>query len=1414
MISKSSFKSYQMKEKSLITLWEASKAALVSALAVQTVISFDNLCGYLNSSECDKQKQTMIVDRYKMILESLTKLDSAAKEQGLTYAIDFITSKSRQNTSLVISEHRLSNLALLFGNAEFFAAAKKEVSSEGANDILPVDSAAFLLPPRVALEHADATVRINAIAGMKVMDVSSMDSDLGSALLRRLSIDDDPTVVISSGDVLEMLLQHQLNDGDAEDLFDDLDALAEAALIALFRWTLIGRDDAWSPSIFTNASAAPKKSKSKHTNLSLLACLRICGLVGQVLLKARDIDDDDVIQSNHLFYVLFLSIAAHIHAVQNKDSYKEISQAAMSALSKLCDSESTTVEDLFTQDKTCFSVIQYCFGHDREMAKEKITAPDIIRKRFLWMGLFTLSKSISSSPTLTQANQAITLILSVMGSYNKESTKSESFQIETQQVVSIMNKCLTFIGSQAQGDLSEAMLQLVSVNSGVAFQCISKPVIGSYIVSLGVNDHVGLVALINASMHSEAQSQAISRLLSIAGESLSKRISPKGTSELFLPLLSMLSHPDRNVRQDVIMVLEKFVLAKDKIIATACSNITEARSPMRSSMVMDGGNTLPQLLRYIVTSSKSPTQLQDYLLKGCFNCAVNGVSGFSSYGCRTAAVLLCAMEQSGESSFPLSTRWELAGKDLFHKFTTTTDREPAGCSQDELRNCVATMLKGVLLTGAQSDSQIISIGPSNSGRIRSYSVGSSEHFHLLQPYPQIMTDAVLHALAESSSTSLTNSVIQFVLMRQSWANGVFPKLDDEHKQKIVFALLTLQAEQGNESAGKVLSNLSLKASDFIYLLKKLDDDGSENQQLAMVLIADLIRSTIDSIEGKMSDISKLSSSLFGHLLSISSSDSTPGGDAGGREYTRTSIVHCLVALHSAYKVQLSELSQKQKSSGRKRSRSYSDAGKSSEFASQAKLLVGLVGGNISSIDPLHSDRGKALSLSLLTFLCEESPSTVVNSLLPALSSLEGHAVGDALSAIVPAFSHHAVAAGLSFFDLLDVFVAKIAPDIAGNKNLIGQFANALLTLPESDASESMASFITSVIAVEAFNLQTSSESNQQNVSPLPDDSGNSIFYVIANSPSVMKVSIALSLLQYTENIMSFICGSEVEESTSRIMQLAISAINDKASFVPYRDSSKSQRRSVLYLTSTLVQNVHSIISTPSARKLMRKSTGTEADLCLRLWQELMHTHVSSLSFYAKQDRDKLDRAEKKFWVAAPVVVNECLESLQNNLPVSHFLASVESILNDDSVEPYMKKKTIQLLTDRVAEVNHNSPEYSLFLEMVPELVSQLKSGHELTIHEVSSVNNRKLIVKQQNALIAIESFVTSLYPTSENSRVTNAASEVFLPALVSHIACNVLFIDEYIPLTGVELLLTDYSVAATDKYYITMVRWKKNQYYF
>ncbi|KAL7520123.1 hypothetical protein ACHAWX_004867 [Stephanocyclus meneghinianus] len=1383
-----------IKEPSLKPLWKSKQAALVAAVAVQTVMSFDTLCNYLNSSECDEPKRSMLADHYKMVLESLSALNSSSCDRGIAFTINSVTTDKHRKQSPDSARQRMTCLAMILGHVESFSMANKNISSKGKNsaDVSTdaVDDAAFLLPPRVALEHADATVRIHAISSLKKsLDVGAMESDLGTALLRRLAMDDDPRVVVSAGEVLQTIFEHCLGEGENGDVLNELDSVAEAALGALFRWTLIGKDDAWSPAALIDPTKTANTSNNQDSDTvwsPLVTCVRICGLVARIIWRTRDIDENDVNSTTHLFYVLFLCLAAHVHGVDDEGIFKEVSQAALAELSHLGDSKGvfSTLQDLFCDNPICISAIQHCYGADNLDLKKtnQIDVPDLVRKRFLWLALSTISESMTSTQSLILPRVVIDLIMYQTRSYTKESKKSSSFHNEVERLSDATKQSLALIASQTKSELSHTMLQLGSIHSSVSFEFVIKPVIASFLEENSTgDDYSRFLAAIHASIHPQAPKHCIIRLLNIAKESFGDRKSEEGAVELLLSLMSMLSHPDRFVRQQVMSVIEKFKSTNDEKILSVCTSTTDKASPTWSTMLMDGASSLPQLLGYVVTSSKSTEELQEFLIKGCMRCALTDGSGLSISGCHVAAVLLSAMEKAGETNFPLSRRWGLAGKELFRYFTTTKNGTDLGTSQDELRDCVTTMLKGVIVTDAQFDSQIISLGPSKSGRrVRSYSIGASDSFRLIEPYPRDMTEAILQALSPSAPQPLMNSVIQLVLKRQSWTSGVFPKLDSVSKQAILCALLRLRTEQDYETAGHVLLNLPLKASDFLYLLQKLDTSKSETDQVAMVFLSDLVRGKLDAL-GTTSDISKISSSLFEHLLSLSSTQNTcpDAGDGGGKDYTRVAILQTLLALHSLYKDQLYELSRKHKLSGKKRSQSRSDAGGPAELSSQAKILVGLVGGDLNSISPLYSVRGRALSMSLLTCLCEESPSTVVTSLLPALSSLDGHAIGDALSAIVPAFCNHAQSADLTLFDLLETFVAKIVVGTDENKkrtsSLLDQFADALLTLPGKEATESLASFITSVIAVEAFDLQKPPPNNDTD-SPMHStdvgNTGSNILRVIANASSVMKVSVALSLLQYAEKMMSVICdvgNSSVKVGTdqTRIIALAIFGPGGEKRSLSYSQYSKPQKRSILYLTINLLRRVHEIISTPTARKLVRKSTGSDADLCLRLWQELMQTHTNSLGFHAKQNRKTLDLAEKTFWLAAPVVTSECLESLQSLLPVPHFLASVNSILMDDSLNGYIKKKTISLLVDRVAEVNHTSPEHSLFLEMVPELVAQLDSSHKATEDEDSFVTNRKIIVRQQSVLVAIESFATSLYPSSENNRATNSASKVFLPALSS-----------------------------------------------
>jgi hypothetical protein len=1132
-----------------------------------------------------------------------------------------------------------------------------------------------------------------------------------------------------------------------------------------------------------------------------------------------------------LFYELFLSLGAHVVTGGNTESDRSdssriardaISEAASKELLQIFNDggESSTVTELITKHPWSHKALNYFFcGHLRKMS---ILVPTSLQSRFRWFALHSYSEVLSTSPTKESSSPAflqvtLNLVLNQMQSYTKESKEGKSFRWEAQFLGDL---CKRFLSSAAVNDgyvYEQRIMDLASVPPNVSFDEIVRPaIISSHIDSLttkGRQGH-GLTVLLKTCLHPNARSSGSSRLLAIAHELAGRCIDSNTARECIIPTLALLSHPERVIRDSVIRLLEQFqLILKDQVLLDICSKATDKFSPLRSSLVMDGVSTLPNLLGQIVLPSGS-LAAQKFLLEGCKTVVFTEEGKVSGGGCQASDIILSSMEKAGENAFSLSTRWDLAGEDLFAAILRydQTDLLP---SLGQLRDCVISMLKGVVVNEAQAGddglSTQISIGPSQTGRrMRSYSVGASGSFTTLEHYPDNMLQAVLKSLASSAPPLLlAKNVIQLVIMRHSWANGVFPKLSGKSRNTVTSALLSLRTRDNDELAGSAILGLPLRSSDFIQMLKEVDASRSEMDQSAVVFITDCIRGKLDVL-GSTADISMLSSKLFDQLISISilQNSIASDGDSGSRDYTRVSILQTLYAIHSCYKSQLSkptEYDGGRHSSKRKRSRSHSDVGSHKAIVSEANLLVGLVGGNASTYYPLNSGRGRVLSLSLLTCLCEESPSAVVTSLLPALINLSEasprgdatsgkkvdlKALGDAVVAIVPAYCKHAPAANLSLFNLLETLVGKIIVSCSEHEKsrfiLLDNLVAALKLLPKQSSSiDAIASLAACVMAIHAFNLQkpmAAHDAKPESLDDEQDSHGRLDARVLSSIKSGMKIGISLALLQYAESLMAYICGLSfisAEEPTGDKMKVGVSEVaalslrgaNVDAGIqvAAYSQLTKTQQRSILYLTITLLQSVRDALSTRIARQVVRKSKGDDSDLCLRLWDELMQTHTFALRAHAKLGASAMNSIEKKFWDAAPIATGDCLENLQNLLPVPHFLASVSSALERSSeVDTYIRKKSLKFLADRVAELSPDSPEASLFLEMVPDLVALIDVDRSTAASGEDSLTYvRRTIIMQQGALIAIECFVRSLYPTTDNGKLATNAAAAFLPALAS-----------------------------------------------
>ncbi|KAL7469679.1 hypothetical protein ACHAXS_009933 [Conticribra weissflogii] len=1439
-------------EPSLASLWSSNFGSLIAAVTVHTINSYDNIYNS-QTNLIQESSNAIILNRYKSILEALSRNSKSVHDLSVAFTLRKIAqiqptppydnTKKNDGTK---QQNRMQRLASLLGHTNPSSVPTQTGSNELFND--EIQSASLLLPPRVALENADASVRLHAITRLKksIDEGIAQDMDLGQALLRRLATDDDASVANAAGALLVSQLKAFLdleeetrNDSPPmafASLADDLGSLAKEVLSAMFHWSPIMKGhDSWSPSSpLVQGNTTKQDTKKMNPDISsppILMCFSICGAVGKLMLKQESVEgilDDKMLKIQ--FASLILTLAAHVTSGD-----RDISRAALKELLNLAigDDSSNSVTNSIATHPVNIKILSLLTNGDALTAN----VPTLMRNRYVWLALHAHSNSLSSSVASDSAVKhdlalrMMDLMLYQMQFYKASMKKKSSFVWEIDFLSRSIGDCLLIL---AEGNnLDRYISKLSSVSSVVAYESIVKPSISSQLTALSnISSKLsGIVVLVHSCLQSDAVKQSTLRLLDISKESFDSSPNINAASSCIIPTLALLTHPEKDIRESIVRLLDSFqYLANDspkddtsKIVSFISKTVSDKTSSVRSSLLMDGTNSLPHLVSQIILASDAPGSVREFLIEKCKECALNGDAGFSVSGSQAAAVVLSALEKSGETVISLQKRWEGVGKNLFEKFLSSDgDGGSDDIGLDKLRDCVVLMLKGVRVNRAQSgDSGLniqISIGPSQTGsRLRSYSVGASDDFSIMDSYPDDMVKAILDALTmKPLPYKLSRSVINLVLTRQSWIEGVFTKLDTKSRHSIASALLSLRSNNDDELAGSTLLGLPLKTSELIHLLSHAHPEKSESDQVSVSMISDCVRGRIYSL-GKPSDISKLSSKLFDHLVSLSSSDDfgANSGDLGGREYTRIIILQTLYTIHDHYKAQLaknaSEEESQQSSRSSRRSRSSSGAGISDQTVSlHAGALVGLLGGKVSSIRPLSSGRGRALSLGLLTRLCEQSPSAVVSSLLPALMSLAETsfstesdesekkssmaAIGEALSAIVPAYCIHAHSANLSLFALLKEFVGKIVTKVSRCKktssSLFDRFVEALRQLPtKQDSNDATASFVACIMAIESYNIQlprTDDDGDDLIMSgsdsTLTKNQANQSIRLLTNSPTPMRIAVSLSLLQYAEELMSSICGQsdvsvephsvgKLKVDISQVASLALVGPNnneERKQLTSYSEYTDAQKRSILYLAVSLLQTVRDATSTPSAKKFVRKSQGNDVDLCLCLWQKLMQTHVNALRAHSKLIADDtLEDIEKRFWLAATTATSACLENLQNILPVPHFLATVSSTLSDDSVDDYIRKKTIRLLSARVAEVDADSPEAMLFLEAVPELVSQVSVPRPEITDEESLVSYRRAIVMKQGALIAIESFGRSLYPTKDDSKLVKKAADVFIPALTS-----------------------------------------------
>ena len=383
-------------------LWKAKRSALVAATTVQTISSYDRLLLVRErslSSSTGGEGSTpaaaagaAILERYRSIIEALYTIDRSAHERGVAYVVNTIVVDATDTSD----GERITKLAGLLGRDDAATAAaspslmphgivgKNGGWSSGMGEMVgaaltidPLSIGNSLLPARVALETADASMRLDAIVRLREEAEGNVeDADLGRALLRRLTVDDSVAVASASGAIVASRLQRALvgEEGRNDSLIGDVVFLAKEALVSLLHWTYIGKDDDWSPVPVptTDSEGKVKKGNEKSTEIDdvpcpLLSCISICGSVARLIVEQDSIDEGTTAD---LFHEIFLSLGAHVivgSQIQSEEcdpSYvlrDASSKAASIELLQLFNNDGaiTTVTELITRHHESHKVLTH-----------------------------------------------------------------------------------------------------------------------------------------------------------------------------------------------------------------------------------------------------------------------------------------------------------------------------------------------------------------------------------------------------------------------------------------------------------------------------------------------------------------------------------------------------------------------------------------------------------------------------------------------------------------------------------------------------------------------------------------------------------------------------------------------------------------------------------------------------------------------------------------------------------------------------------------------------------------------------------------------------------------------------------------------------------------------------------------------
>ena len=1265
------------------------------------------------------------------------------------------------------------------------------LSQDNLNQDMNVDAvqdSAPLLPPRVALEHADAYIRLNAIERLMKAPVAveSGGESLEQALLRHFLTEDEVTVAVAAGEALVSLLGNKSVPVPL--------AFADDCVEALRKWTL-DENTITSDSADEELSKKKKKDKNKSKKGDETAtptvseeriraveiALEIAGQAARALDMVEDQNEADFIQNQ-----LLQGIIAHLGS--NRTTVESQARRALFIVMGRTEEEVENAVSLLLTTEMLLDRLRSCWN-DTECQHELLSRNNLFR-RYLSVYLKVLADALGTPTTNDSLRGTVSDALNTcLLMIHYKGISGETAGLSKKEVASLIqhfNACAEHARLVDASMLLGVITKLSSVASQSTYDAVCAPSINRLCTEYSTVHGVSkLRILMEAACRPEVLDVATLRLVSLASECIfGEQNASLALAETIIFVLALFGHSEQKVRKTALEFIAKAkeVDTEGDIILDAIYSATSDNSTVTSQIIMDGTSALPAFFSGVVSKSGHPQKLTSEMLKLCYRTACSLCAsatnnsdderwltfGQGEGGCRAATLIMNALELSGESCFPLVQRYIGAGRDILRAILEECTNE-VKISVADLAHSVARTMKGVIVdstsVGNEVSSMIISTGPNSRGtRARSYSVGRSPGISFIEPYPNEMRDDILNCLSYQEDGSAHNAlkkemcraVVHDVLGSQSWGDGVFKIMDNESRKKLLESLLRLWKAESIDGAGEAFLGLELNAKDVADLIRlertKKDDHSS------IIFLSNYIHAHVRRLRAS-SGYSDLVSLLFQTLEAVSLNEYVDE-EEDEAEFARQCLLRDLVGLVPCQNIRVDD----------KRKKRF----KKKDLLKWASLLVALIGGTskgkkLKQPHALPFGRPKSLAFSLLTAFCSDDPESIVALLVPAMldsivvdssraftsrpSNREQRMSHDIFLSVVPVYFKCVKAAGFSQFDLYNQVLARAA-DIEDEKRKMELYTcvvDAVMAIPSEDLGNisPIGCFIAALIA---FDVQGNGPTVRTEMSSATE-SATAILHLCT---ATTQVSALTQLIGYAHHLLLQMSNADqVDDQRAVSMD---SSIDDLETAVLFASTSaktipQAFRMSTAVTILTVVSN--SLACTPVMNLIMHGDE-VAAKLSLNLWQDLL-TLQSAYGQMIKEDTDSEEVSQRRFWDECQRLIDRSLEQLQSLLPAHLFLASVAMLIEDGS-DTDLCSTAIRLVSERAAEIDSESPEASLFLDMLPVLAGLLDSDQESADDE--TIEGRMLV--QQSVFVAVEILARwlCLKSNKDNRGTLNAFTDV------------------------------------------------------